>query len=245
MKSWPSFILTNIKAWEITILLSLLAFVLGLWGFLELTDEILENEIFGYDEWVLNSLRRGGNPVGPPWMPEVMRDITSLGSTAVLVIVLASVSGFLALQKKFRSALLTIITAGSGVLVVIALKYFLARERPDIITHMVEVTSLSYPSGHAMMSAVVYLTLASMVALLQDHRRTKIYSIVMALLLTFLIGSSRVYLGVHYPSDVLAGWSMGLAWASLCWLVVRFTGWSDLLPVEDESDDDVPELNID
>lgn len=245
MKSWPSFFLKNIKAGEITILLSLLACVLGLWGFLELTDEILENEIFGYDEWLLNSLRRGGNPVGPPWMPEVMRDITSLGSTAVLVIVLASVSGFLALQKKFRSALLTIITAGSGVLVVIALKYFLARERPDIITHMVEVTSLSYPSGHAMMSAVVYLTLASMVALLQDHRRTKIYSIVMALLLTFLIGSSRVYLGVHYPSDVLAGWSMGLAWASLCWLVVRFTGWSDLLPVEDESDDDVPELNID
>ncbi len=236
MNSRVSFYIEYIKAREITVLLSLLAIVLGIWGFLELTDEVLKGEVLGYDEWIMSVLREDGNPAGPIWLPEVMRDITSLGSTAVLIIVIASVSGFLALQKKHRSALLIIITSGTGVLVVIALKSFLARERPDIIPHLVEVTSLSYPSGHAMMSAVVYLTLASMIALIQEHRRTKIYSIGMALLFTFLVGSSRVYMGVHYPSDVLAGWSMGLAWASLCWLVVKLTGWSDLLPVEDEAD---------
>lgn len=235
MDSWATFFVENIKAREITVLLSLLAIVLSLWGFLELTDEVLEGEVLGYDEWIMNALHHNGNPAGPAWLPEVMRDITSLGSTAVLVTVIASVSGFLALQKKHRSALLIIITSGTGVLVVITLKSFLARERPDIIPHMVEVTSLSYPSGHAMMSAVVYLTLASMIALIQDYRRTKIYSIGMALLFTFLIGCSRIYLGVHYPSDVLAGWSMGLAWASLCWLTVKLTGWSDFLPVEDEA----------
>lgn len=220
---------------EITILLALLVILLGLWGFLELTDEVLEGEIMGYDERVMTLLRMEGEPAGPAWLPKAMRDITSLGSTAVLLIVLTSVSGFLTLQRKYRSALLTLITAGTGVLMVIGLKNWLSRDRPDIISHMVEVTTQSYPSGHAMMSAVVYLTLATMVALLQDRRRTKIYSIGMALLVTFLIGSSRVYLGVHYPSDVFAGWSIGLVWASLSWLVVKITGWSDLMNVEEES----------
>lgn len=223
MKSRSFFSFKNIKAEEITILLSLLVVVLGLWGFLELTDEVLEGEILNYDERLMAALQPSGG--GPHWLAEAMRDITALGSTAVLVLILISVSGFLALLKKYRFALLNLLTAGSGVLLVIVLKNTLNRQRPDVVPHLVEVSTQSYPSGHTMMSAVVYLTLATMVAFQQDQKRTKIFSIVMALVLTFLVGYSRIFLGVHYPSDVFAGWAVGLAWASFCWLAVKWTGW--------------------
>ncbi|TIO49667.1 MAG: phosphatase PAP2 family protein, partial [Mesorhizobium sp.] len=95
------------------------------------------------------------------------------------------------------------------------------RPRPDLVSHLVNETSLSFPSGHAMLSAVTYLTLGSLAARFLPNRRTKIFVLGLAVLTTVLVGTSRVYLGVHWPSDVLAGWCAGFAWAMLCWLAAR------------------------
>lgn len=208
---------------QIKVLLSLLVIVCGLWGFLEISDEVIEGEKLSYDEWILAFMRNDkGNPIGPRWLPESMKNITALGSTSVLIMVIVTVSGFLMLQGKYQSAILVLITSCAGVGLVILLKNTFGRVRPEYISHLVEVTSRSYPSGHTTMSAVVYLSLASMLAHLQDRRRVKIYSITIAILLTFMVGMSRVYLGVHYPSDVLAGWALGLSWASICWVLFRY-----------------------
>ena len=89
------------------------------------------------------------------------------------------------------------------------------RPRPDLTT-MSEQFTASFPSGHAMLSAVTFLTLGALLARFAPTRRLQVYSITGALLLTLLVGSSRLYLGVHYPSDILAGWCLGSAWALLC-----------------------------
>jgi undecaprenyl-diphosphatase len=234
MEQWTSLQLKNMRSQEFTLLLTLLIVLLAIWGLLELSDQVLEGEMLTYDERLMLAAQQLYSE-SPHAFSEAMRDITSLGSTSVLIIIVTCVSGFLALQKKYRFSLLSLITSGSGVLLMVLLKNLFDRQRPDIIPHMVEVTTQSYPSGHTMMSAVVYLTLATMVAFLQQKKRTKIYSISMALLVTFLVGFSRIYLGVHYPSDVFAGWAFGLAWASFCWLVVKLTGWLDLAPVKKET----------
>jgi undecaprenyl-diphosphatase len=208
---------------QITVLFLLLVIVCGVWGFFAITDEVVEGEKLSYDEWILIMMRDGdGNPLGPSWIQESIKSITALGSTTILVLVLTALSGFLVLQKNYKSAALIFITSCVGVSLVVILKSTLDRPRPDVISHLVKVTSQSYPSGHTTMSAVVYLSLASMLAHIQDRKRIKIYSIGMAILLTFAVGMSRIYLGVHYPSDVLAGWALGLSWASFCWILFRY-----------------------
>lgn len=213
----------GIRYRQITVLLLLLVVVCGLWGFLEISDEVIEGEPLSYDEWILTIMRSSsGNPIGPKWLSESMINITALGSTSVLIVVILAVSGFLILQGNYESAFLIIVTSCVGVGLVVFLKTTFSRARPELISHLVEVTSRSYPSGHTTMSAVVYLSLASMLAHLQDRKRVKIYSISIAILLTFIVGASRVYLGVHYPSDVLAGWALGLSWAAVCWILFRY-----------------------
>lgn len=215
----------KLKSSEINILLALLVVVLGVWAFIELGDEVRERDTLSYDNQILLSLRDPGNlsdPLGPQWMEETMRDLTSLGSQAVLIVLILAVSGFLMLRKQYRQALLIALTSISGVLLVVGLKFLFIRERPDVVPHLVEVTSKSYPSGHSMMSAVVYLSLAAMLAPILKRYRVKIYVISVALVLTFLVGLSRVYMGVHYPSDVLSGWAVGLAWAALSWLLFQY-----------------------
>lgn len=225
----------------IKVLLSLLVIVCGLWGFLEISDEVIEGEALSYDEWILASMRdKIGNPIGPNWLPGSMKNITALGSTSVLIVVILSVSGFLMLHKNYKSAVLILITSCIGVGLVILLKNTFGRARPELVSHLVEVTSRSYPSGHTTMSAVVYLSLASMLAHLQDRKRVKIYSITIAILLTFMVGISRVYLGVHYPSDVLAGWALGLSWASICWILFRYLRKIIVVPEERELSEGPP-----
>jgi undecaprenyl-diphosphatase len=98
------------------------------------------------------------------------------------------------------------------------LKDAFGRARPDLVPHGVEVHTLSFPSGHAMLAAATYLTLGALLARVQPHPRVKTYVLTVAAVLTVLIGVSRVHLGVHWPSDVLAGWCVGAAWALLCWM---------------------------
>jgi undecaprenyl-diphosphatase len=182
-----------------------------------------------FDEWLIVVLRTPGNladPVGPRWLEEMMRDFTALGSTGVLTVLVLAVAGFLAMTRKGHAALLVLLSVAGGVLVSQTMKWAYARPRPDLVPHSAEVFTASFPSGHSMMSAVVYLTLGALLARTQQDRSVKAYVLAVAVTLTVLVGASRVYLGVHWPTDVLAGWTLGGLWALIClslmqWLQAR------------------------
>jgi undecaprenyl-diphosphatase len=150
-----------------------------------------------------------------------MRDVTALGSAPVLLIFLLAVAGALAVRRQYRALALLLAASAGGILLNDALKGLFARPRPDLALRLTDVRSLSFPSGHAMQSAIIYLTLATFLARAVQARALKAYFVAFAFLLSFLVGFSRVYLGVHYPSDVLAGWCAGLAWALVCWTLER------------------------
>lgn len=214
-----------ITSQEAIVLVAALGVMLALLGFIKTTEEMLEGDMRGFDEWLLQGLRRPGSaqlPVGPRWLMEAAQDITVLGGRSFLVLTTVSVVGYLRLERKHRAMWLVAVAAAGGGLLTTGLKYVIGRGRPDIVPHLVTVTSPSFPSGHAMLAAVVFLTLGALLARFAARRRTKLYLLGLAFLLTFLVGSSRVYLGVHYPTDVLAGWCIGLAWALVCWLVARY-----------------------
>jgi undecaprenyl-diphosphatase len=199
--------------------------VIGSLIFILIANEVSEGETRHFDLTILKSLREPDNyhqPVGPKWVELAMRDITALGGGTVIIIITVSVVGFLLIQKKYTSMWLILGATISGSLVEYLLKLIVARERPEAIFHLVQVSSLSFPSGHSMISMVVYLTQGSLLARIQEKRSLKIYIISVALVLTILIGISRVYLGVHYPTDVLAGWSMGIVWAAFCWIIAWY-----------------------
>jgi undecaprenyl-diphosphatase len=190
-------------------------------AFGKLAEEVLEGDTRAFDRAMLLALRDPADlsdPVGPMWVEEMARDVTSLGGTAVLVLVSVAVIGFLLMVRKRGAALLVLGSIGGGVLLSTILKNVFERTRPDLVPHAVHVYTASFPSGHAMLSAVTYLTLGALLTRVQPQRRVKAYLLTVAVVLTVLIGVSRVYLGVHWPTDVLAGWCIGSAWAMLCWL---------------------------
>ncbi|MFO1431800.1 MAG: phosphatase PAP2 family protein [Candidatus Competibacteraceae bacterium] len=191
-------------------------------GFGLIAAEVLEGDTGTFDRTILLAFRNPtdpSDPIGPVWIEEMARDITSLGSTTVLALVAVAVIGFLILIRKRAAALLVLIAVSGGTLLSSLLKFGFARPRPELVSHAVQVYTASFPSGHAMLSAVTYLTLGALLTRVQSQRRVKTYLLTLAVMLTLLIGLSRIYLGVHWPTDVLAGWCVGSAWAMLCWLV--------------------------
>jgi len=213
-----------IRRREIVVLLAVLAAVLGTWAFIELADAVKEKGTQNFDERIIVKMRRPENlsiPIGPPWLHEVGRDMTALGGVAVLSGLTLVVAGFLVMRKQYHALWLVLIATFGGLGISTLLKGIIARDRPSVVPHLSYVTTSSFPSGHSMLAAVAYLTLGSLLARLVVEWRVKIYILVVALLVTFLVGVSRVYMGVHYPTDVLAGWAAGLVWASICWLVAR------------------------
>ena len=196
----------------------------GLWGFIEMAEIARQTSVHGLDTQILLAFREPGmpnDPLGPPWLEEAVRDITGLGSMVVLVMVTADAIFYLLLVRRGREALMVLIAVGGGQVLSSLLKLGIDRPRPELVSHLVHVQTLSFPSGHAMMSAVTYLTLGVMIAGITPGRITKAYVLFIAVLITLMVGVSRIYLGVHWPSDVLAGWCAGFAWAMLCWLVAR------------------------
>jgi len=192
-------------------------------AFIKLAEEVMEGETQTFDEIILLALRTPGDiaqPIGPLWLQEMVRDFTALGSIGVLTIITLGVAAWLLFSGKQRTAGLVIIAVLGGVVFSSLLKLGFARARPDLVPHSVAVFTNSFPSGHAMMSAVVYLTLGFLVARTQRRVALKVYLLSLALFLTLLVGLSRIYLGVHWPSDVLAGWAVGASWALICSFVM-------------------------
>ena len=197
----------------------------AIWGFVQIADEVVEGDAQRFDEWVLRSLRSPNDPAvprGPVWLEEVMRDFTAMGSVIILFLTVVAVLGYLLMVKKYAAMWLVIAATVGGILAGSLMKYLFARPRPTIVPHLAGVMTASFPSGHSMYSAVVYLTLAAILARLVPDWHVKIYFIFVALVMIVLVGVSRVYLGVHYPTDVMAGWLAGLVWALGCWLVARY-----------------------
>jgi undecaprenyl-diphosphatase len=206
------------------ILAMFLAAAVALFTFLKLASEIMEGETFALDRWLLRALRSASDPsipAGPAWLREAMVDVTALGGVAVLALLTIAAAGYLVAARKPATAAFLIAAIVGGALVSTLLKLVFDRPRPDLVGHLVEVYTASFPSGHATNSAVAYLTLGALLARAEDDRRVRVYLIAVAMALTLVIGFSRVYLGVHWPSDVLAGWCVGSAWAILCSLVAR------------------------
>lgn len=194
----------------------------AVWGFLEVADEVLEGEIDALDRRILLAFRGAdGAPLGPGWLQEMLRDFTALGGTGVLVFVTLAAVGFLLLDRKRHAALTVLLAVVGGQALSTVLKLGFDRDRPDLVPHGMQVYTASFPSGHAMMAAVTWLTLGALLAGVHASWRAKAYFLGVAILITLVVGTSRVYLGVHWPSDVLAGWAVGAAWACLCWAVMR------------------------
>jgi undecaprenyl-diphosphatase len=207
---------------ELGPLVTLAVLSVSAWAFVRLADEVVEGDTHGFDTALLLAMRdpqNRSNPFGPSWLEEAARDITGLGGYAVLTLLTLATLAYLMLARKERAALLVIAAVIGGMMLSTALKMGFDRPRPDLVPYGTRVYTASFPSGHAMLSAVVYLTLGALLARIHPRRRIKAFFLGFAVILTLLVGTSRVYLGVHWPSDVLAGWCVGAAWASLCWFV--------------------------
>lgn len=214
----------RLHAWSLAeiVPLAVLAFAAAaLAGFVELAGDVAEGDTRAFDEAILVALRAPGDPgepIGPWWLDVAMRDITSMGSHTVLAIVTLGAAGYLLVGRKRAAAAFVLAAVVGGALLGSALKIGFARPRPEVVAHLVDVSTLSFPSGHAMLSAVTFLTIGALLARQARGGRLKAYLLGMAIVLTLLVGASRVYLGVHWPTDVLAGWCAGGAWAMACWL---------------------------
>lgn len=208
---------------EIAALAALFIVAIGVMTFVEVADDMTEADGQAFDWSVLQFLRPypedPGRAWGPWWMKEAAADLTSLGGISVLGLFAVIAIVFLILQRKRLSALLLIIGLAGGVALSEGLKALFERERPPAIYQAVETINASFPSGHALLSAVFYLTLGVMLTRAFPQRRLKAYALGVGVLLTVTVGLTRIYLGAHWASDVFAGWSVGAAWAMALWLV--------------------------
>jgi undecaprenyl-diphosphatase len=224
-RAWLRDAAAGLGEWlELRTVLLVLLLAGSFWAFVALAGEVLEGDTQALDRTLLLMLRAPGNPAepfGPPWLKEMGRDLTALGGFTVLTLLTCAVASFMALRRLWGAAWLLVAAVTTGTLASHLLKDVFERPRPELVPHSVYVASASFPSAHSMMAAVVYLTLGALLARVEPQRRTKIFVLSVAILLTLLVGVSRVYLGVHWPTDVLAGWTVGAAWALLCWLIAR------------------------
>ena len=205
-------------------LVAFLVFALMALGTILLASEVAEGDTFAIDKMILIGLRHGdelGTPIGPAWLRVSMIDFTALGGAPVLTLISVFAVGYLlVLGRKSNAAFVAASIAGGAILSGL-IKAIFVRPRPELVPHLVDVTSSSFPSGHSMNSAIVYLTLAVLIARSEQDRRVQGYLITVGIVLTLLVGSTRVYLGVHWPSDVLAGWAVGAMWAAVCSVIAR------------------------
>lgn len=207
---------------DLTILLLLVILAAASWAFVELADEVLEGESDAYDKLIVDFFNVGQDAQRSALSEEIWRDFTALGGIAVLTLASFGVAGYFLIRRQYHLMLLLLAAVAGGVLWSLLLKNMFDRPRPEYAGTLSHVMTSSFPSGHSMLSAVTWLTLGVMLTRTQKQLRLKIYFLSVAICLTVLAGTSRVYLGVHYPTDVLAGWMAGLVWAVICWLAAAF-----------------------
>ncbi len=209
---------------ELRVLLVTLGILALAIGFVYVADNVTKGDTRDFDEQVIRALRKADDPsqsIGPAWLRDGALDLTALGSPTVLGLVVIVVTGYLVLHGLYRTGAFVFVASCGGWFLNFALKLAFDRPRPSLVPHLREVSSSSFPSGHALTSAAVYLTLGTLLMRLAQGRLAKFYCIAVAMLATLLVGATRVFLGVHYPTDVLAGWLIGLSWALMCWMIER------------------------
>lgn len=213
------------RAWriartEIAALTALFVVALGVMTFAEVADDMTEADGQAFDSMVLAWMQPvAGEPRGPWWLHEAAADLTSLGGISVLTLFAVIAFSFLLIQKKRLSAVLLVVGLIGGVALSEGLKAMFGRARPPLDYQAVETLNASFPSGHALLSTVFYLTLGVMLTRAFAQNHFKAFVLGASILIALLIGLTRVYLGAHWASDVFAGWSVGAAWAMALWLV--------------------------
>ncbi len=223
---------------ELDVLATFFVFAAASFTFLKLLSEMREGDTGSADQAILLALRDPNdlsNPIGPDWVETMCRDLTSLGSPTVLTLITIAAVSYLWIDGKRATAFFAALSIIGGAVLVSLLKFGFARPRPDLVSHLVNVNSFSFPSGHATMATVTYLTIGALLARVQKRRRMKLYVLAVASILVLLVGFTRVYLGVHWPTDVLAGWCIGTAWAAGCWLVATWLQHRGAIEKEDSS----------
>lgn len=224
---------------EIAAVSALFVVALGVMTFIEVADDMTEADGQAFDQAVLMWVQPvAGEPRGPWWLHEAAADLTSLGGISVLTMFAIVAFAFLLIQRKRLSALLLVVGLAGGVALSEGLKALFERERPPVEYQAVETLNASFPSGHALLSTVFYLTLGVMLTRAFPQRRLKAFVLGAAMLVALLIGLTRIYLGAHWASDVFAGWSVGAAWAMVLWLVAYGTQrlqQSRHAPLQDEA----------
>jgi undecaprenyl-diphosphatase len=211
------------RRFELKSIATVAAIAGALIGLVVLTSLVVGGSTTAFDHRLLLSLREAGNPndpLGAPWFEEMVRDVSALGSTVVLTLAVAIGATYLLLIKAPQKAAFLLIACVVGTSINRLLKVVFGRERPDLVAHETLTSGASYPSGHSANSAIIYLLLGMMLARVEDSYAAKAYIFLVCVLITLLVGLSRIYLGVHWPTDVIAGWALGAVWALLCWMVL-------------------------
>jgi undecaprenyl-diphosphatase len=224
-KPWPIATLTWLGGHELAVMVGVTLVIAGVWLVIVLAGGVVDGRTSEIDMAILMALREGGdpnNPLGPPWVEEMMRDFTALGGTGLLTLIVGAIALYYVIQGRNREMLVLITAVAGAYLLSYVLKGLFDRPRPEFIPPSEYLYTASFPSGHALLAASTYLTLAGILAQLLPRRRLKAYVLILALFVVLLVGFSRLYLGVHWPSDVLAGWLIGSVWAIAWWLAVRW-----------------------
>ena len=214
---WVSYI--GARGW-LPIVAVLLA-VAGLWGYLELADEVTDQETDTFDRQILEVIGGGYEEVGGFWQ-EAGRDVTAMGGSTVITLMVTAVVVFLLLNQQWKSSLFVVASVVGGLVISLVLKDLYDRPRPILFDHRSHTMTASFPSGHSANSAVAYFTMAVLMAKLVRSPWLKAYIFFVGLLIPALVGFSRIFLGVHWPTDVIAGWLIGLSWGLIVWGVATF-----------------------
>lgn len=221
----PQKLLSWIGWHELVVLLSFVFVIGGMWLTAVLADGVSDGRTQEADLRILMALREEGdpaNPIGPPWVEEMMRDFTALGGTGILTLIVIAVTLYYLIQRRYKEMLILVTAVGGAYLLSFFFKGLYDRPRPEFIPAGEYSYTASFPSGHALLATATYLTLGIIVTQLMTRNRLKAFVLLLAFFVMILVGFSRMYLGVHWPTDVLAGWIIGSVWAIICWLVVRW-----------------------